>query len=331
MTEPILRPRATGTCGNPPHRVCPSRDPRKSGRGCILLASLVLALLPACKQERKQEPEPAPPASAPGALLSVGSISVFQSDLDYQLKEKHAGRTGDEPRREALAELANRAQLAQAALDAGLQNDPVVRAEIARVLASRLKEINLVPELKAATAPSEARLREIYAANESRFRSNEKREIAVLWLNPNGNPEREQQYVEKLTAAKEWYDQNSDLQSHPEQGFSVLSVDYSEHQASRYKNGVVGWLESSGNMDEWSKAVAEIAFKIPSKGGVSEVIRRPEGVFLVRVMAEKPAVLRSFESVAEELARSEQQRLRQEAETKFQGTISEKYPVRGLN
>ncbi|GAA5122000.1 hypothetical protein GCM10023212_18080 [Luteolibacter yonseiensis] len=297
-----------------------------------LAAFVLLALLPSCGREESARSGPAPSKPDPKSLFSVGSISVLQSDLDLHLKEKHPGRTGDDSRKQALAELATRAQLAQAALDAGLQDDPVVRSEIARVLGSRLKEIQLSPELKTAAAtPSESRLREIYTANESRFRSNEKRQVAVLWLNPNGNPEREKQYVEKLTAARQWYAENSELKSHPDQGFSVLSVDYSEHQASRYKGGVVGWLESGGTMDPWSKAVAEIAFELPAAGGVSEVIHRPEGVFLVRVMAGQPAVLRSFESVADELARNEQQRLRQEAETKFQDTISEKYPVHGLN
>lgn len=331
MTGHAFRPLAKTMCDS---IVLAVYDRKRRADGWLkrLAASFLLfSLLPACNPKPKEEPKPGTPATGPRALLTVGSISVNQSDLDYHLKENHGGRTGDEPRREALVELASRAQLAQAALDAGLQNDPIVRAEIARVLGSRLKEVQLSPELKAATAPSESRLREIFAANESRFRSNEKRQVAVLWLNPNGSPEREQQYAEKLTAAHEWYDQNSELKSHPDQGFSVLSVDYSEHAASRYKGGVVGWLESSGGMDPWSKAVAEIAFKLPAVGDVSEVIRRPEGVFLVRIMAEQPAVLRTFESVSEELARGEQQRLRQAAETKFQKSISEKYPVRGLN
>lgn len=304
--------------------------PARLDRRSILLTSLLVLLLPACNPKPKQEPKPTTPSTVPGALLSVGTLTVTQADLDLQLQEKHGSRTGDEPKRDALAELANRAQLAQAALDAGLQNDPVVRAEIARVLASRLKEIQLAPELNVAAAPSESRLREIYAENQSRFRSNEKRQVAVLWLNPDGNPEREKQYAEKLTAAQDWYAQNSELKSHPDQGFSVLSVDYSEHAASRYKGGVVGWFESSGGIDPWTKAVAEIAFKLRAVGDVSEVIRRPEGVFLVRVMAEQPAVLLTFESVAGQISHNEQQRLRQAAENKFQTSIDGKYPVTWL-
>lgn len=293
---------------------------------------VLLAVVSACSPKHGNQAKPAAAGKEAGALLTVGSITVDQADLDYQLKESHGGRNDEETRREALGELAGRAQFAQAALDAGLQHDPVVRAEVARVLANRLKEKNLFPQLKTATASEipESRLRELYAAEESRFRSNEKRQVAVLWLDPNRNPEREKQYIGKLTAAREWFSQNGDLKAHPDQGFSVLGVDYSEHQASRYKGGIVGWLESGGGMDAWTKAVAEMVFSLPEPGAVSEVVNRPEGVFLVRYVAMQPAVLRTFESVADELAHTERQQILKTAETEFNKTIGEKYPVRWL-
>lgn len=303
----------------------------RASRPVLLVMCAVIA---ACGPKHRDEAKPAAAttADASGALLSVGSITVSQADLDYQLKDSHGGRNDEETRRVALGELASRAQLAQAALDAGLRDDPMVRAELARVLANRLKEKNLLPQLEAAAAapPSEARLRELYAAEESRFRSNEMRQVAVLWLNPNGNPEREKQYVAKLTAAREWFFANGDLKDRPEQGFSTLGVDYSEHQASRYKSGIVGWMESGGGMDAWTKAVAGIAFSLPAPGAVSAVVTRPEGVFLVRHMAARPAVLRPFEAVAEELSRTEQQRVRKAAESRFHSAIAEKYPVSWL-
>ena len=105
---------------------------------------------------------------------------------------------------------------------------------------------------------------------------------------------------------------------------------YSEHQASRFKGGIVGWLESQGGMDSWTKAVAEIAFSLTKPGEVSEVKVRPEGIFLVRYMALKPAMLRSFESVASELERTERSRLKQQAETDYFKEMAAKYPVQQL-
>ena len=289
---------------------------------------VLLAVLSACSPKQKDEVTAAPAGKGTTSLLSVGSVVVDQADLDYQLKENHSGRTDEETRKKALAEMASRAQFVQAALDENLQNDPMVRAEFARILVNRLKEKNLSPQLKAASERlPEARLRELYAAGESRYRSNERRQVAVLWLNPNGDPQREKQYIEKLATAREWFFKNGDLKDHPDQGFSVLGVDYSEHQASRYQGGEIGWLESGGGMDAWTKALAGIAFSLAEPGEVSAVVSRPEGVFLVRYMALKPANLRPFEAVVDELNQTERQQIRKEAEVKFNQTIKEKHPV----
>jgi hypothetical protein len=137
-------------------------------------------------------------------------------------------------------------------------------------------------------------------------------------------------YEEKLRQAREWFVKDTSLASQPEQGFSILSVDYSEHAASRYKGGVVGWMQRGGGPDAWSQAIAEIAFAIDAPGEISAVITRPEGVFLVRYMALEPAVQRSFESVRGQLEKSERQRRRNEAQREFEQTIQAKYPVERL-
>lgn len=281
---------------------------------------------------RKGEDHKATPAGREeGALFRLESIVVYEADLKRELEERHASPGDKEARKKALDDLVTRAQLAQAALDANLDRDPAVRAQMAHALATRLKEQKLIPRLKEISGPiPEQRLRELYKAGEARFRSNEKRQVAVLWLNPNGNPEREKQYQEKLTAAREWFSKNGDLKDHPDQGFSVLSIDHSEHAASRYKNGVIGWLEREGGMDAWSKAVAEIVFSLKEPGEISAVISRSEGVFLVRYMALNPAVLRPFEAVSGELERAERLRLRAAAEAEFESSIKEKHPVQSL-
>lgn len=302
---------------------------------CLLYhrAILILALacgMSACGPQKTSVPTGTAPAGET-PILQVGSITVSEADLTQHLKEQEAGRKDEATRKAALKELTSRARLVQAALDANLDHDPAVRAEMARILANRFKEQKLVPTLKSIAAPlPEARLRELYKANESRYRSNEKRQVAVLWLDAGKDPQRGKQYEEKLASARDWYFKNSDLEKHPEQGFSVLGVDYSEHQSSRYKGGIVGWLERDGGSDPWTKAVAEIVYSLDKPGDVSPVIVRKEGVFLVRYMAMNPALLRPFESVSDELERAELVRLRQKAESDFMDTLAAKYPAQDL-
>lgn len=300
----------------------------------VMRQTLVLPLLlmvASCSPKQAEPKPPGPVQPQQDAILRVGSIVISQADLEQQLKETHAGRKDEATRKLALEELANRAQLVQAALDAKLDQEPVIRAEFARILANKFKEQSLVPKLKAlSTSVSESRLREIYKANQSIYQSHEQRQVAVLWLDPGKDPQRAKQYQEKLATARDWFFKSSDLEKEPDKGFAELGVDYSEHQASRFKGGIVGWLERQGGMDSWTKAVAEIAFSLTKPGEVSEVKVRPEGIFLVRYMALKPASLRSFESVASELERMERSRLKQQAETDFTKEMAAKYPVQQL-
>ena len=195
------------------------------------------------------------------------------------------------------------------------------------MLATRLKETALFPKLKAsaATPIAEDRLREIYDTQAERFASKEKRQIAVLWLNPGPDPARAKSYTGKLTKARDWFFNESDLAKHPDKGFSVLSVDHSEHAATRFKGGVLGWLEAGKGSTDWLRAVTEIGFSISETGGVRPVTSHSEGIFLVRLMGVKPAVQRPFESVRAELERAEHSRLRAELEDQFYKAIESTY------
>ena len=274
-----------------------------------------------------------PNASAPDAartetdsevLFTHGTVTVTQADLEYYLAEEYPDRPGDRAEQLALDELIEQAQFTHAALAAGLDRDPIVKSEVARILYLRLKEQRLTPQLKvlAASAISEDRLRTLYASQADRFQTDESRRVAVLWLNPGGNPQRQQAYQAKLNHARNWFFNNEDLLHHPERGFGALSVDYSQHHASRFKGGVVGWLQqSSGARSDWRGVVAGIAFGIDELGQVSEVAATDEGLFLVRLMGLKPAVKIPFESVRAQLEHEEKLSRRKRLEADFRRSI----------
>jgi hypothetical protein len=285
-----------------------------------------LFVLPSCC--RKGAPTAA--TTAESALARVGSVTITPEDLDYYLKDKYAGRTDVNTRQLALTALVERAQFAQAALDAGLGKHPVVRQEMARLLESQLREQQLFPMIKAAGQIPEARLRERYQAQLGRFQSPERRQVAVLWLDPGRDPARQQQYEEKLDQAREWLLDNGELRDNVSRGFGVLGNDYSEHQATRFKGGIVGWLERAGGMDAWRRAVAKIAYSIDTVGAVSQVVTTPEGIFLVRLMNRKPGACLSFDSVSGLLENEERTRLRAQLEADFKQAIATDHPVMWL-
>ena len=298
---------------------------RRHAARIALLTFFTLAALVSCKAPDSKNPASSSPRE--DELFRVGSTVVYQSDLDHWLKEHHPNRPPLEARQAALDELVKRARFTQAALDAGLADDPALRDEVSRLLAGRLNTTQLMPAIKARQEIPAERLRALYQEEIARFQSPERRQVAVLWLDSGPDAEKANRYAGKLNQAREFVLQNRDLADHPEMGFSVLGADYSQHSATRFKGGVVGWLERKSGLDPWTKAVAEIAFSLAKKGEVSETTARPEGVFLVRLMDIRPAVTRSFDAVAAELERTERARLRRTLTEEFEQKIQSSYPV----
>ena len=242
-------------------------------------------------------------------------VTVRSTDVDHFLKESN-----EESRTRAEEKLSENAIFVKAALDAGLADDPVVRAEVARILISRLRETELFPKLKdAAAAPiPEARLREVYEEGGARFFAAEKRQIAVLWLNPGKDPERAKTYKKKLESAREWLSKN-DVPAN--KGFGVVSIDHSEHAATRYKGGVLGWFPQDGGGSAWEKEVVQISYSLKNIGDVSPVVEGSNGLLLVRHMGVTAAKDRSFDEVRATLEREERGRIQSAIEKEFERGI----------
>jgi hypothetical protein len=256
------------------------------------------------------------PVSPP---LQAEPFSISEADIAYHLKTHHGGKADARSRKQAITKLTASAQAAQVALEAGVGEDPLARAEIARILIARHRELVLVPKIQSEYAAiTEDYLRDAYATQQARFVRAEQRQLAVLWLNPGKDPQRRTDYVKKMAEARDWYLHNEELIANPQLGFSVLGIDYSEHAASRFKGGVIGWLGEAGGSSEWSKAVAEIAAGLDRPGAVSEVINNDHGVFLLRLMAVEAAHQTPFEEAKHELEKQIKQQIRERLSEDFE-------------
>ena len=295
---------------------------------CVPALLCLLISLSSCEDPATTGSPALPPEeTATDELFRVGAVVIREPDLLYHLKDRYEGHNDEPTRKRALEDLVRRAQFANEALEAGLRKDPVVSAEVRRLLETRLRESRLKALIAQAPEVSEQRLRAIYQSQIENFQSPETRKVAVLWLDSGPDPERVRRYRDRLTEARTFAIENKDIADHPGKGFSILGADYSEHSASRFRGGIVGWLGREGSLDPWSKAVANIAFSLETPGDISEVTARAEGVFLVRLVERKPAVTRSFESVAPTLKRAQESRTRENIRKKFEEDIISRQDV----
>ena len=251
--------------------------------------------------------------SAPDAnVLAQGDgWSVRGDDFRHWWNTRPGPADSPQARTEALDRLVERATLAAAARQAGLERDPETAAQIDSLLIARLQEVRLAPQL-AAVKISDDEVRARYdAQRENAFTQPEAVRVALLWFNTRGQQPLVDRYRPRLEQIRAEVMAGGD--SFPvTHGFGPAAVGNTEHKPSRLIGGDLGWLEVRPGSDPWHQAVLELAAPLQNPGDLSEIVAGKDGLFLVRLIERRAAALRSFESVSAEIRKSlvEEQRKR---------------------
>ncbi len=251
--------------------------------------------------------------SAPDAnVLAQGDgWSVRADDFRHWWATRTGPADSPQARTEALDRLVERATLAAAARQAGLERDPETAAQIESLLIARLQEVRLAPQL-AAVKISDDEVRARYdAQRENAFTQPESVRVALLWFNTRGQQPLVDRYRPRLEQIRAEVIAGGD-QFPFAAGFGPAAVGNTEHKPSRLVGGDLGWLELRPGSDPWHQAVLELAAPLQNPGDLSEIVAGKDGLFLVRLIERRAAALRSFESVSAEIRKGlvEEQRKR---------------------
>ena len=266
---------------------------------CIVLPFLLFG----CQSKEKQEL----------GLASVGEEVISEELFQYWWKEKR----GSISKEDLLEQLIEREAMVQRALNEGLDQDPEIQEQIRSLLVARLKE----KELHKESSVDEAILKGMYNESQTRFVEPAQKKVAVLWFQTRGLAPLEMQYRNRLSALR------TKVEDIPlDQGFGQLSTKNSEHQSSRYRGGVIPWLEPGQQYDPWRAAVLEIASEL-NPGDTSEVIIRPEGAFLVRLLKVTDSSIKSFDSVRLILAKEYRNTQRLELAEQFRSQTLAQFKI----
>lgn len=260
---------------------------------------------------------------APNALARVGDNVVTEAGFRSWWEEHQPAADTAEARQLVLNQLIERSALAQTAREAGLDKDPDVIEQMENLLIGRLKETRLQPELKS-LAISEKELQETYDQDAaSKYSIPERTRVAVLWFDTRGQAPLVARYTPRLEQARQ-----AAAALPVNRGFGPLAVQNTEHRASRYQGGDVGWLEDSPANNPWKKQVLEIVSQLKQPGELSQVIITDCGLFLVRLIERQPAHVRSFASVREGIEQRLLSARRQQMEDQFKEQILDRMKVR---
>lgn len=266
---------------------------------------------------RKSVEVVAEPAAEPETeelvLAQVNDVRMTETTFRQYWEKKQPEADNAETRRAMLTEMVDRQILVERARALGLDDDPTVRETFESAMIARLKEIELQPRI-ADVAVTEAELRAAYDARAAtEFTTGPQVHVAVLWFNTRGQQALVDRYQPRLEAM---LDEINGIAAGD--GFGKLAVSNTEHRASRYKGGIIDWLEVDETYsDAWRQTVLDIAAPLQAPGALSAISATDQGLFLVRLVERRESSQRPFQHVSAMLRDRLVQERRQAAIAEF--------------
>lgn len=83
--------------------------------------------------------------------------------------------------------------------------------------------------------------------------------------------------------------------------FGALAASVSADQATRFRGGELGWMTAAQMEARMDPAVVAAVLRLESPGVVAEPVVAADGIYLLKLMARRPAQLRPFDEVRPQL------------------------------
>ena len=241
----------------------------------------------------------APPTAPDDWVARIGDRYISADEFGEEMRLRGGNRAdrffSAEQRRALLDQLLYQNALVARAKAAGIHEKPEVRRSRDQILVNRILQAELRPRQADADIPPEE-IRAFYEANAEEYAIPARRRVAMIFfaLGPNaGDQTREDTRaraeavrVQALALADEIPD------------FGVLARANSDHQASRYRGGVIGWI-GEGNPSRYSypEIVVETANSMTEPGFISPVLEGEDGLYLVRLVDYQSRGVRTLEEL----------------------------------
>jgi parvulin-like peptidyl-prolyl isomerase len=234
-------------------------------------------------------------------IARIDGEFITAEDFIHEMGRRGGNRPGqyqDMEQKEALLEsmLFQRAVVLAARAE-GLDSRPEIRRSLDQILVNHYFQNHLRPRQEALRVSDEA-VREVFEAHADDYTIPARRRVAMIQVNvPEGaTPELRQASRARIEEARSLATQLNGSVTH----FGHLAVDYSEDTASRYRNGVIGWIgETAPERYRHDPVVVAAANAMHEAGTISEVLEGEGAYYIVRLVSLEPARTRSLEELAD--------------------------------
>lgn len=188
-----------------------------------------------------------------------------------------------EARRALLDERIRFETLVARARAAGYERESELVEEWKRLLVRRYEAEHLEPRI-AALSVSNAEIARHYEAHRADYVRPERRRVALMFLSlPDGtSPARRRAVHDRAEALLAEARGTADA---PPVDFAELARRHSDHRASRYVGGDVGWVSRGQRSHRFAPSVVEAMFALDTPGALSPVVRGPDGLYVLKLTA----------------------------------------------
>jgi hypothetical protein len=184
-----------------------------------------------------------------------------------------------------------RAMVAQATMK-GIVNDYETQHGIDNLIVGKLKQKELEPRLKAINIDN-ATINQHYLKHQQDFIAPERRRFAVVMQN-KGSDIPDSQRNQYATSVHNILKQG--LIDFEPFHFGGLSVEQSDHQASRYRGGEIGWF-TENQQTRYPDSIITAGFALKNTGDLSPPIWTQDTLYFIRLMEKQPAHIKSLDEV----------------------------------
>jgi len=228
-------------------------------------------------------------------VATVGGRTIDVGDFCRAVRRRGGAHPELIDRKALLDELIQRQCLVIEAGEKGIPDRPETVRSVENVVIGRLREQELEPILAHIDA-SRDEVEAYYTLHRGEFTHVAKRRLAIIWVKTHAKMDsaevaqrrRRIEEIRVLALAQE---------VPPVKGFGALTIRTSEDQRTRYKGGVIGWVEDGRVRYRYPTSVMRAGFALKEIGDISDIVEAPVGFYLVRLTDRRPGSVDSLASV----------------------------------
>jgi parvulin-like peptidyl-prolyl isomerase len=260
-----------------------------------------------------------------GPLARVGAQEINSDQLEQAWYKKNGsqGVTNDQVGQvgDVLVDLIQFELLSAEATRLGYEKKPEMVKAIQRLIVEQYMLDTLVPELEAITVSDED-MEAYYQTEPGRFALEPSIRGALIQVSVAAtvSPEKKAELRKRAETART----EGLLMDASVSDFGGVAVKFSDHQATRYRGGDVGWLDKQSR---WSQLFQAEYEKLGSTGVISEVLETDDGFYVLKVIEAKPGGIQTFASVREQIRHQLFRDKRQSVEDRFYADLAGKFDV----